>query len=302
MRWSQACKWSAGRVWGLKIQLKVAAVESCASKGNFWRWAERYQGSEVKGAACDWGENAEFSRRGDASCSEVPSWVTQWFSGYTSYFSVFPASRMLGESGVVLFLLEASLVQEAMLVQRHCMWKLLVVCSFLGCSFSLAEISSKASETSTPMRDSYWVSYLFFFFLNLSLHQHTGNNECKSIPQHVQICICCLEAELGRSSELSASDSRALTICNLLNILMSHRGYYSSVGFFSLFYSRSSYCNLNAVGLGLKEMLAGSMLCTIFLWQQKEGEWIVWFSFLHSSTNEAWIRNSFWNWSVICCS
>lgn len=163
MRWSQACKWSAGRVWGLKIQLKVAAVESCASKGNFWRWAERYQGSEVKGAACDWGENAEFSRRGDASCSEVPSWVTQWFSGYTSYFSVFPASRMLGESGVVLFLLEASLVQEAMLVQRHCMWKLLVVCSFLGCSFSLAEISSKASETSTPMRDSYWVSYLFFF-------------------------------------------------------------------------------------------------------------------------------------------
>lgn len=47
-------------------------------------------------------------------------------------------------------------------------------------------------------------------------------------------------------------------------------------GFFSLFYSWNSYCNLNAVGLGLKEMLAGSMLCTIFLWQQKEGEWIVW--------------------------
>lgn len=46
--------------------------------------------------------------------------------------------------------------------------------------------------------------------------------------------------------------------------------------FFSLFYSWNSYCNLNAVGLGLKEMLAGSVLCTIFLWQQKEGEWIVW--------------------------
>lgn len=79
MRWSYACKWSAGRVWGLKILLKVAAMESFASKGNLWHWAECYQGSEVKGAACDWGENAEFSKRGGASCSEVPSWVTQWF-------------------------------------------------------------------------------------------------------------------------------------------------------------------------------------------------------------------------------
>lgn len=96
-------------------------------------------------------------------------------------------------------------------------------------------------------------------------------------------CSCYLDAELGRSSELLASDSRALTICNLLNILMSHRGYYSSVVFFfffSLFYSWNSYCNLNAIGLGLKEILAGSVLRTIFLWQQKEGEWMVWFSFL----------------------
>lgn len=49
----------------------------------------------------------------------VPAGVTQWFSEYTIYFSMFLASRMLGESGVVLFLLEASLVQEAMLVQKH---------------------------------------------------------------------------------------------------------------------------------------------------------------------------------------
>lgn len=49
-------------------------------------------------------------------------------------------------------------------------------------------------------------------------------------------CICCLEVELGRSSELSAFDSRALTVSNLLNILMSHQGYYSSVGFFCFFF------------------------------------------------------------------
>lgn len=94
----------------------------------------------------------------------VPAGATQWFSGYTIYFSVFLASRMLGESGVVLFFLEASLVQEAILVQRHGMWKLLVVCSFLGCSFPLVEISSKANEILAPMRDGYWVSYLGFFF------------------------------------------------------------------------------------------------------------------------------------------
>lgn len=118
----------------------------------------------------------------------VPAGAAQWFSGSTIYFSMFLASRMLGESRVVLFLLEASLVHEAMLVQRHGMWKLLVVCSFLGCSFSLVEISSKASETWAPMRDSYWVAYLVCFFY-LSLHQHIGNSECKSIPQHKQMCL-----------------------------------------------------------------------------------------------------------------
>lgn len=49
----------------------------------------------------------------------VPAGENQWFSGYTIHFSMSLASRMLGESGVVLFLLEAGLVQEAMLVQRH---------------------------------------------------------------------------------------------------------------------------------------------------------------------------------------
>lgn len=74
--------------------------------------------------------------------------------------------------------------------------------------------------------------------------------------------------KLNRSSvELSVFDSRALTICNLLNILTSHCGYCSSA-LFPLLCSWNPYCSLNAVGLGLKEILAGSMLCSILLPQQ----------------------------------
>lgn len=145
---------------------------------------------------------------------------------------------------------------------------------FLGCSFSLVEITSKAGETLGKL-----LSFILLFFLKkknqLTLRQQIGNNECKSIPQHVQMHFVAWKLS-SSSDELSASDSSALTICNLLNILTSHRGYYSSA-FFPLLYSSNRYCNLNAVGWGLKEILAGSMLCSIFLWQQRGREWIAWF-------------------------
>ena len=221
---------------------------------------------------CDWWENEEFGwwcecqlQCGGQLCYPADCWTDQLFL----HISCRQGNGWKGGGGAVF--VGSELGTEAVLVQRYGMWKILVVCRFSR-MFFFSGWNTQESKWNIGIREGKLLSLVHIFF-NLTLCQQIGNNECKSIPQHLQMHF--VAWKLSRSSdELSASDSRALTVCNLVNILMSHRGYYSSA-FFPLLYSSNPCCSLNGVGLELKGILAGSVLCSIFFWQQRGRKRIV---------------------------